>query len=87
MEDIVRSIKTDIAPEEVFAFTPKGDVISLPSGSTIIDFAYAIHSAVGNRMMGAKVDGRIVPIDTPGQDRYGHRDHPPATPRAPTGTG
>ena len=65
VEDIVRSIKTDIAPEEVFAFTPKGDVISLPSGSTIIDFAYAIHSAVGNRMTGAKVDGRIVPIDTP----------------------
>ena len=65
VEDIVRSIKTDIAPEEVFAFTPKGDVISLPSGSTIIDFAYAIHSAVGNRMIGAKVDGRIVPIDTP----------------------
>ena len=65
VEDIVRSIKTDIAPEEVFAFTPKGDVISLPSGSTIIDFAYAIHSAVGNRMVGAKVDGRIVPIDTP----------------------
>lgn len=64
MEDIVRTIKTDIAPEEVFVFTPKGDVISLPSGSTIIDFAYAIHSAVGNRMMGAKVDGRIMPIDT-----------------------
>ena len=64
VEDIVRTIKTDIAPEEVFVFTPKGDVISLPSGSTIIDFAYAIHSAVGNRMMGAKVDGRIMPIDT-----------------------
>ena len=64
VEDIVRTIKTDIAPEEVFVFTPKGDVISLPSGSTIIDFADAIHSAVGNRMMGAKVDGRIMPIDT-----------------------
>ncbi len=64
VEDIVRTIKTDIAPEEVFVFTPKGDVINLPSGSTIIDFAYAIHSAVGNRMMGAKVDGRIMPIDT-----------------------
>ena len=64
VEDIVRTIKTDIAPEEVFVFPPKGDVISLPSGSTIIDFAYAIHSAVGNRMMGAKVDGRIMPIDT-----------------------
>lgn len=63
VEDIVRSIKTDLAPEEVFVFTPRGDVISLPVGATIIDFAYAIHTAVGNRMIGAKVDGRIVPID------------------------
>ena len=63
VEDIVRSIKTDIAPEEVFVFTPKGDVIRLPVGSTVIDFAYAIHSEVGNRMVGAKVDGRIVSLD------------------------
>ena len=62
-QDIVRSIKSDIAPEECFVFTPKGDVINLPTGSTVIDFAYAIHSAVGNRMTGAKVDGRIVPLD------------------------
>lgn len=61
--DLVRTIKSDLAPEEVFVFTPKGDVISLPSGSTIIDFAYAIHSAVGNRMIGAKVDKRIIPLD------------------------
>lgn len=61
--DLVRTIKSDLAPEEVFVFTPKGEVISLPSGSTVIDFAYAIHSAVGNRMTGAKVDKRIVPID------------------------
>ncbi len=63
VEEIVRTIKTDLAPEDIFGVTPKGDVISLPVGSTVIDFAYAIHSAVGNRMIGAKVDGRIVPID------------------------
>ncbi len=62
-EDIVRTIKTDLSSDEVFVLTPKGDVITLPSGSTVIDFAYAIHSAVGNRMVGAKVDGRIVPLD------------------------
>ena len=61
-EDIVQTIKTDLSQEDVFAVTPKGDVINLPVGSTVIDFAYAIHSAVGNRMVGAKVDGRIVPI-------------------------
>lgn len=61
--DLVRTIKSDLAPEEVFVFTPKGEVINLPSGSTVIDFAYAIHSAVGNRMVGAKVDKKIVPID------------------------
>ena len=63
VEDIVRTIKSDLVPEEVFVFTPKGDVINLPIGATVIDFAYAIHSAIGNRMTGAKVDGRIVPID------------------------
>ena len=63
VEDIVKSIKTDIAPEEVFVFTPRGDVISLPVDSTVIDFAYAIHTAVGNKMIGAKVDGRMVSLD------------------------
>ena len=61
--ELVSSIKTDLITDEVFVYTPKGDVVNVPMGSTVIDFAYAIHSAVGNRMTGAKVDGRIVPID------------------------
>jgi len=60
--DLLKDIKGDLLPEEIFVFTPKGDVINLPTGSSVIDFAYAIHSAVGNRMTGAKVNGRIVPI-------------------------
>lgn len=61
--DIIRTIKVDLAEEDVFAVTPKGDVINLPVGATIVDFAFAIHSAVGTRMSGAKVDGKIVPIN------------------------
>ena len=61
--DLVRSIKVDLSQEDVFAVTPKGDVINLPTGSTVVDFAFAIHSAVGIRMIGAKADGRIVPIN------------------------
>ncbi len=62
-EELVQSIKTDLSLDDVFAVTPKGDVISLPNGATIIDFAFAIHSAVGVKMIGAKVDGRIVPLN------------------------
>ena len=64
-EEYVHSLKVDMFDDEVFVFTPKGKVISLPQGSTPIDFAYAIHSAVGNSMVGAKIAGRIAKIDEP----------------------
>ena len=63
-EDYVNSLKIDMFDDEVFVFTPKGKIVSLPAGSTPIDFAYAIHSGVGNSMVGAKVNNRIVGIDT-----------------------
>ena len=63
VEEIVKTIKNDFVPDDVFVFTPKGDVLNIPAGSTVIDFAYAIHTQVGHRMIGAKVDGRIVPLD------------------------
>ena len=62
-EDIVRAIKNDLSPEDVFAMTPKGDVITLPQGATVIDFAYAIHTQVGHKMTGAKADKKLVPFD------------------------
>ena len=63
-EDYVHSLKIDMFDDEVFVFTPKGRIVGLPAGSTPIDFAYAIHSGVGNAMVGAKVNNRIVNIDS-----------------------
>ena len=63
-EEFVQSLKIDMFDDEVFVYTPKGRIVSLPAGSTPIDFAYAIHSGVGNAMIGAKVNNRIANIDT-----------------------
>ena len=64
-DEFVRTLRVDMFADEVFVFTPNGDVKSLPAGATPIDFAYAIHSAIGNSMTGARVNGRIVTFETP----------------------
>ena len=63
VEAIADAIKTDLSPDEVFVFTPKGDVVALATGATVLDFAYHIHTQVGNKMTGAKVGGRMVSFD------------------------
>jgi guanosine-3',5'-bis(diphosphate) 3'-pyrophosphohydrolase len=63
--EFLESVKVDLFPDEVYVFTPRGEIIELPRGATAVDFAYAIHSDVGNTCVGAKVDRRLVPLRTP----------------------
>ncbi len=67
-EEFMHAFKIDIFHDETFVFTPKGDVVALPQGATLIDFAYSIHTGVGNKMIGAKINGRIAPIDSAPQN-------------------
>jgi RelA/SpoT family (p)ppGpp synthetase len=64
-EEFLESVKIDLFPDKVYVFTPKGDILRLPRGSTCVDFAYAVHTAVGNRCVAARVDRRPVPLRTP----------------------
>ncbi|MCL5676454.1 MAG: bifunctional (p)ppGpp synthetase/guanosine-3',5'-bis(diphosphate) 3'-pyrophosphohydrolase [Firmicutes bacterium] len=64
-KELVETVRTDLFADQVFVFTPKGDVIDLATGSTPLDFAYQIHTDIGHRCVGAKVSGKIVPLDTP----------------------
>ena len=64
-EELVESVKVDLFPDKVYVFTPKGDIMRLPRGATVVDFAYAVHTDVGNRCVAAKVDRRLTPLRTP----------------------
>ena len=72
--EFLDSLRFEINAAEVYVFTPKGDVIALPSGSTPVDFAYAVHTEVGHRCMGARVNGRLVPLESSARQRRRRRD-------------
>ncbi len=63
-EEFLESVKVDLFPDKVYVFTPKGEILRLPSGSTVVDFAYAVHTDIGNRCVAAKVDRRLTPLRT-----------------------
>ena len=81
--EFLKTFRTDLFEDEVYVFTPKGEVKTLPAGATPIDFAYAVHTDVGHRTVGAKVNGRIVPLHYRLRERRLRRDpHVEVRPRA-----
>src|SRR5207244_9548158 len=64
-EEFLETVKADLFPDKVYVFTPKGEILRLPRGATVVDFAYAVHTDVGNRCVAAKVDRRLTPLRTP----------------------
>ncbi len=63
-EEFLESVKVDLFPDKVYVFTPRGEILRLPSGATVVDFAYAVHTDIGNRCVAAKVDRRLTPLRT-----------------------
>ncbi len=84
-QEFMQNLRIELYPEEVYIFTPKGEVKSLPRGATPVDFAYSIHTDVGHQCVGARVNGRMVPLRTAPQQRRHrrdrHADRPHAEPR------
>ena len=74
-EEFLESVKVDLFPDKVYVFTPKGEILRLPRGATVVDFAYAVHTDVGNRCVAAKVDRRLTPLRTRAAQRPDRRDH------------
>ena len=72
--EFLESLRFDLSVSEVYVFTPRGEVIALPEGATPVDFAYAVHTEVGHRCIGARVNGRLVPLESPLEQRRHRRD-------------
>ena len=82
-EEFLESVKVDLFPDKVYVFTPKGDILRLPRGATVVDFAYAVHTDVGNRCVAAKVDRRLVPLRTAAAQRPDRARSSPPRARTP----
>ena len=85
--EFLEHLKVDLFPDEVYVFTPKGKIMALPRGATVVDFAYAVHTDIGNRCVAAKINYELVPLRTELQERRSRRDHHRARTPSPTRPG